>query len=592
MKIRILSAKARYLLEISLVKVVFLTLFWAATYSLPPVAELGFPYVRELVLFLFLAANLACIYFLCYREVPAKPILRTLFGLDVFFTLYLANFLYTSHGLLLLMLAVLILFETLVVSRALGAVALAYSVALCFIIVRYSVPVVGLFGDISGFLELFYYVLALCLVYGLACFVVTRHRKLMSQSEALAKELADSAVDSEISRQDIVKRNQQLSTLLQISESLSSSLEVGRLFKNFGVAIRNSVLFDNLSLLVYDPEVNSFRVLVTRDEFFDFADANYFPIDKGVAGYVYNHGKSYIVDSGETDDLLAELPDFPSDIGSLICVPLYYKDDILGVLSLEGEEQGQFSDDDLAFVESISPLVAIAVNNIISYQAIKTASTRDKLTNLHNYFSFTQRFYEMLETAHRRNRPLTLLLLDLDDFKQVNDAHGHLAGNIVLAQIGELLISFFRRSDLVARYGGEEFAIVLNGTPADIGLVVADTLREMVVETEFLGAGRPKVSLTVSIGVSSTEDRNVEFIARPSRRHDDDHFVENLEEMAEKLIVSADAAMYNSKRRGKNRVTASESSIVAQKNFTEYRSAAPENALPKVAKRPVIKSFD
>jgi len=551
MRIRILSTKARYLLEISLVKVAFLTLFWATTYSLTPATELWFPYVRELVLVLFLGANAACIYFLCYREVPAKPILRTLFGLDVFFTFYLANFLYTSHGLLLLMLAVLILFETLVVSRALGAVALVYSVALAIVVVRYSVPVICLFGEMPESLVVFYYALILCLVYGLACFVMTHHRKLMSEGEALAKELADSAVDSEISRQDIVKRNQQLSTLLQISESLSSSLEVDRLFKNFGVAIRNSVLFDNLSLLVYDPEVNSFRVLVTRDEFFDLADAHYFPIDKGVAGYVYNHGKSYMVDSSETDDLLAEVPDFPSDIGSFICVPLYYQDDILGVLSLEGVEQGQFSNDDLAFVESISPLVAIAVNNVISYQAIKTASTRDKLTNLHNYFSFTQRFYEMLETSHRRKKPLTLLLLDLDDFKQVNDAHGHLAGNIVLTQVGELLISFFRRSDLVARYGGEEFAIILNGTPVDIGLVVADTLREMFVETEFLGGGKPKVNLTVSIGVSSTEDRNVEFIARPSRRHDDDHFVENLEEIAEKLISSADGAMYNSKRRGK-----------------------------------------
>jgi len=569
-----------------------MTLFWAATYSLQPVTELWFPYVQELVLFLFLAANAACIYFLCYREAPASPILRTLFALDVFFTLYLAVFLYASHGLLLLMLASLILFETLVVSRMLGFVALAYSIGLAFAVVRYTLPVVGLFSDAPGSLTLFYYALALVTTYGLAYFVVTRHRQLMNESEALAKELADSAVDSEISRQDIVKRNQQLSTLLQISESLSSSLEVDRLFRNFGVAIRNSVLFDNLSLLVYDPEVNSFRVLVTRDEFFDLSDARYFPIDKGVAGYVYNHGKSYIVDSADTDAMLAELPGFPRDIGSLICVPLYYQDDILGVLSLEAAEPGQFSSDDLAFVESISPLVAIAVNNVVSYQAIKTASTRDKLTNLHNYFSFTQRLYEFLEVSHRRKKPMTLLLIDIDDFKQVNDSHGHLAGNVVLTQIGELLISFFRRSDLVARYGGEEFTVVLNGTPADIGLVVADTLREMVMETEFLGGGKPKVSLTVSIGVSSTEDRNIEFIARPSRRHDDDHFVENLEEIAEKLIASADGAMYNSKRRGKNRVTASETSIIVHKNFTEYRSAAPEDALPKVAKRPLKKLFD
>ncbi len=587
-----MSRTARYLLEISLAKVIFLTLFWVSTYLLRPATELWFPYVRELVLFLFLLANAICIYLLCYREVPARPILRTLFALDVFFTLYLANFLYASHGLLLLMLAALILFETLVVSRALGLVALVYSIVLTLVVSRYSVPIAGLFGNIPKALELFYYILTLCLAYSLAYFVVTHHRHLMVESEALAKELADSTVDSEISRQEIVRRNQQLSTLLQISESLSSSLEVDRLFKNFGVAIRNSVTFDNFSLMVYDPEVNSFRVLVTRGEFYDLADAHYFPIDKGVAGHVYNHGKAYLVESVEEDALLAELVDFPRDIGSLICVPLYYQDDILGVLSLEAKEPGQFSPDDVAFVESITPLVAIAVSNVVSYQAIKTASTRDKLTNLHNYFSFTQRFYEMLETAHRRKKLMTLLLIDIDDFKQVNDLHGHLAGNVVLSQLGELLISFFRRSDLVARYGGEEFAVVLNGTPVDIGLVVADTLREMVSETEFLGGGRPRVNLTISIGVSSTEDKNIEFVARPSRRHDDDHFVENLEEIAEKLIAAADAAMYNSKSRGKNRVTASEASVVLQKNFTEYRGAAPEDALPRIAKRPLKKRFN
>ncbi len=87
-------------------------------------------------------------------------------------------------------------------------------------------------------------------------------------------------------------------------------------------------------------------------------------------------------------------------------------------------------------MESIAPLVAIAVNNVMSYQLIKTASTRDKLTNLYNYFAFTQRLYEMIENAHRKQKPLTFVLMDIDDFKKVNDTYGHLAGNTVLAQLG------------------------------------------------------------------------------------------------------------------------------------------------------------
>jgi len=573
-----------------MMKVAFLTLFWVATFFMPP-PEYTLPIAeRVVVLLLFLLANAVAAYGYCFREARGAATLRTLFALDLFFILYLAKYYLAYQSLLGLLLVGVILFESLVVSRALGAVALGFSVATVLVVAYLSPAEAGYFHLGGAWLGVLYTTLILLVTYGFAYSVVSHHKQIMREGEVLTQELTDSTVASELACREVVVRNQQLSTLLQISESLSSSLEVDRLFMNFRQAIHNSVDFDNFSLLVYDAEVSAFRVIASGGEYYDLADARIVPLDRGVAGHVYNRGTSYLVASAARDPLVAELPETAGGVGSLMAAPLFFQDDILGVLILEAETEGKFSHEQMRFVESITPLVAIAVHNVVSYQLIKTASTRDKLTNLYNYFAFTQRFYEMLENAQHRQRPLTLLLLDLDDFKLVNDTYGHLAGNTVLAQMGELLTSFFRRSDLVARYGGEEFAVVLNGTPMDIGLVLADTLRQALEETEFLGGTQPVVRITTSIGVSSTQDEGIEFVVRPSRRRDDDHYVENLEEIAEKMISSADAAMYLSKHAGKNRVTASQNSRVEPKDFTQYRKKAPEGALPRVDKKPSWKT--
>jgi diguanylate cyclase (GGDEF)-like protein len=165
---------------------------------------------------------------------------------------------------------------------------------------------------------------------------------------------------------------------------------------------------------------------------------------------------------------------------------------------------------------------------------IKRANT-DSLTGLHNHQYFQERLRSELKRAERYGRPLSVMMLDIDDFKVLNDTHGHPAGDLVLQAVAEILVAGARAEiDVVCRYGGEEFAIILPETSSADAAAVADRIRENIAEHDFTGKDGIGVSSTVSIGVA-------EYPTNSSER--------------EGLISSADLALYQSKSMGKNRVT-------------------------------------
>jgi diguanylate cyclase (GGDEF)-like protein len=165
-------------------------------------------------------------------------------------------------------------------------------------------------------------------------------------------------------------------------------------------------------------------------------------------------------------------------------------------------------------------------------ESLRRQATYDGLTGLLNY----QRFHEALENeyyrAKRYHLSLALILVDVDDFKIVNDTYGHLAGDQVLQKLAEALTQCFRESDQIARYGGEEFAVIMPETPLKGALIAAERLRKSVagLRMEYEGA---KISVTLSIGIASlTEQSDVQKTD---------------------LIKGADMALYHAKNTGKNR---------------------------------------
>lgn len=162
-------------------------------------------------------------------------------------------------------------------------------------------------------------------------------------------------------------------------------------------------------------------------------------------------------------------------------------------------------------------------------------SVLDGLTGVHNKRYFDDFLERELASAQRHQNPLTLVLIDIDHFKSVNDERGHLCGDAVLKQLADRIKPRIRREDLFARYGGEEFAFILTITPLEGGLRFAETIRDMVERQPFIFEG-DRVAVTISLGVATTLNE--------TKVDPDD------------LIARADQALYAAKNSGRNRVCA------------------------------------
>ncbi len=178
---------------------------------------------------------------------------------------------------------------------------------------------------------------------------------------------------------------------------------------------------------------------------------------------------------------------------------------------------------------------AVALDNAIRLKRVEALSVTDDLTRLYNSRFLNQALHREAKRALRSGRPLSLLFLDLDGFKNVNDAHGHLLGSRALVETAEVVRSCSRETDVVARFGGDEFAVVLPDTGAPGARSVAERVRERLAEHHFLVTEGLDVRLTVSIGIATLPD------AASS---------------SDELIEAADAAMYRVKDRGKNGIEA------------------------------------
>jgi diguanylate cyclase (GGDEF)-like protein len=213
-----------------------------------------------------------------------------------------------------------------------------------------------------------------------------------------------------------------------------------------------------------------------------------------------------------------------------LAIPLVCGERILGVL--EGmRDRKSFTKSEVSLIDALSKPIASALANAVRISEAERLSQTDDLTKLHNARYLRQFLLNEIRRARRYGSSVAALFLDLDDFKQVNDAHGHLAGSHVLMEMAAVILSSIRDTDAVARYGGDEFVIVLPDTAVELAGTVAERIREKIAAHSFHAGRNLKLTLTASFGVAAFP----EHASSPQQ-----------------LIACADTAMYEAKAANKN----------------------------------------
>jgi diguanylate cyclase (GGDEF)-like protein len=206
--------------------------------------------------------------------------------------------------------------------------------------------------------------------------------------------------------------------------------------------------------------------------------------------------------------------------------------EMLGLIRLESRLSSAFRSDDARLLSSFSDLAAIALEHATLYRQTTELAITDGLTGLYVQRYYKERVRDEVFRALEHGLPLSVMMIDVDDFKSYNDRFGHLVGDRVLKSVSAVLRETVRVVDLVARYGGEEFSVLLLKTPVHGAQVVAERIRQRVEEL-VIPVGAENTRVTVSMGVAGLE---------PALRD------------PEAFVDAADRALYQAKREGKNRV--------------------------------------
>jgi diguanylate cyclase (GGDEF)-like protein/excisionase family DNA binding protein len=347
--------------------------------------------------------------------------------------------------------------------------------------------------------------------------------------------------------------------LLQITESILTTLDPPVLLGTIADRLGDLVGSDNVSIELIDQENGVLTPVVARGR-----DAEYYlqPWHAGEAGLatwvLENNEPVNVVD--EFDDRRVLQPPSGAIHGSLVCVPLRGRDGAIGVVTLERIGEGRvFSEDEFELVQLFAAQASIALQNAEVYLAVRRRAQTDVLTGLLNHGTFGQQ----LDSLIAAGEPFSLVMLDLDHFKPVNDGMGHQAGDLLLRQVADAIVAASRDSDRIYRYGGDEFALLLPRTDGTVVGPIAERVRAAVKGVVGPGSawrGRAR-GLEASAGTASYPADGAS---------------------AEEVLLAADRALFVSKRSGGGRVANAAEGMALAGEFT-LQVPTPIDPLPKIA---------
>jgi diguanylate cyclase (GGDEF)-like protein len=324
------------------------------------------------------------------------------------------------------------------------------------------------------------------------------------------------------------RRARHLAFLNNISKMAISSEDAEQMMANIVREIQKNFRYDHIGIGIMDYATKDIEIKAEAGTASQTLGRR-IAVGSGVLGKVARTGVSALVQNAGPGQLTGVLP----ESRAVLCLPISYGETLLGVLNVESRDENAFAPQDVLILNTLADLLATALHNSFVFQKLQQQSITDGLTGIKTRRFFWEALSSEWKRASRSGRAFSVVLVDLDKFKEVNDSLGHLEGDLVLARVGRLLEQKCRQSNVVARYGGDEFIILMPETGIEQAQVLAERLRLWLATDPML----EEHHITGSFGVASFPVHGFSM---------------------EDLIRVADAGMYVAKHAGGNQVSTSD----------------------------------
>jgi diguanylate cyclase (GGDEF)-like protein len=331
------------------------------------------------------------------------------------------------------------------------------------------------------------------------------------------------------------QRARYLGFLNSVSKTAISSQNAEQMMAEIVSEVQKNFHFDHIGIGILDYATKDIEIKAEAGATAK-ALGKRVPLGTGVLGRTARTNEMTLVQNTGEGHLLGILP----QSRSVLCIPVSYGETLLGVLNVESQRENAFAEQEVLILRTLADLLATALHNSFVFQKMEQQSITDGLTGVKTRRLFLESVQAEWKRSARAGRPFSLVLMDLDRFKEINDALGHLEGDLVLARVGRLLEQKCRQSNVVARYGGDEFVILMPETGVEQAHTLSERLRLWIAGDPMLAERK----LTGSFGVATfpLHGAGVEDILR-----------------------MADAGMYISKHAGGNRVSTAGEFATAEK---------------------------
>lgn len=349
-------------------------------------------------------------------------------------------------------------------------------------------------------------------------------------------DIAKLKMENTLLKQELRQRTRELSFFINSGKALTSALEFKKVLKIIMEKAQKLIKCEDWSLLLLDEEKQELYFEISKTKKAKEVTNRRLKLGEGIAGWVAKKGTPLIVADITKDPRFSRSAERRNydHAKSILCVPIINKRRTIGVLEMVDKANGEpFDEKDLDLLVKLVDQAAIAIERSHLYQKMSDLAITDDLTKLFNFRHLDHTLDLEIRRCQRYGAQVSLIFLDMDYFKLVNDRYGHLMGSKVLVEVAQILTNNLRDIDIIARYGGDEFVVVLPETNVDTTYQIAQRLQQSIREHDFLNDEGLKIKLSASFGISG-------YPTHAKNKKD--------------LILLADQAMYRAKYGGRDRI--------------------------------------